>query len=279
MENKIVMSGIFGKGYGLVPRLVMQDRNLDTGSKLLYAYLCSFTGSERSCYPSREKICFDLGIGNNTLARYLAKLKDCGYIKIEKLRENGRFGRNLYILLDTPAANEQCTDEQCTDEQCIDEPCTAEQCMDEPCIEKQYTAEQYTDDSTTINNNKINTTSINNNSITNTSIKESACAKKAYGRYENVFLSDEELDALMEEFPWNYADKIEDLSAYIASSGKKYSSHLATIRNWAKREREKSKAQMPKYGYLNDESDEEAAHKWDFAMNRLYMDLAEESSE
>lgn len=55
-----------------------------------------------------------------------------------------------------------------------------------------------------------------------------------YGEYKNVLLSDEELGKLKTEFPDDYEKRIENLSEYIASSGKKYKSHLATIRKWAK---------------------------------------------
>lgn len=55
-----------------------------------------------------------------------------------------------------------------------------------------------------------------------------------YGLYENVLLTDEDYQKLKEEFPHDYSDRIERLSEYIASTGKRYKSHLATIRNWAR---------------------------------------------
>ena len=57
--------------------------------------------------------------------------------------------------------------------------------------------------------------------------------RAAYGRYENVFLSQSELDGLKADLPdkWNYY--IDRLSCHIASSGKRYRSHAATIRRWA----------------------------------------------
>ena len=59
---------------------------------------------------------------------------------------------------------------------------------------------------------------------------------RKYGEYQNVLLSDEELDKLKSEFPSDWAARIERLSEYIASGGKKYRSHLATIRSWAKKD-------------------------------------------
>ncbi len=57
-----------------------------------------------------------------------------------------------------------------------------------------------------------------------------------YGLYENVLLTDEEFQKLQEEFPSDYFERIERLSEYIASTGKKYKSHLATIRAWARKD-------------------------------------------
>ena len=58
-----------------------------------------------------------------------------------------------------------------------------------------------------------------------------------YGMYKNVLLSDEDYQKLQEEFPHDYSDRIDRLSEYIASTGKSYKSHLATIRAWARKEK------------------------------------------
>lgn len=61
--------------------------------------------------------------------------------------------------------------------------------------------------------------------------------KHKYGEYGNVLLTDEELAKLKESF-FDWEERIERLSGYIASTGKKYKSHYATIRNWAKKDQE-----------------------------------------
>lgn len=58
-----------------------------------------------------------------------------------------------------------------------------------------------------------------------------------YGAYNNVLLSDTDLEKLKAEFP-DWQDRIERLSEYIASTGKSYKNHLATIRSWAKKDRQ-----------------------------------------
>lgn len=65
--------------------------------------------------------------------------------------------------------------------------------------------------------------------------------KHKYGEYKNVLLTDEDYEKLMAEFPCDYEERIEKLSCYIASTGKVYKNHLATIRNWAKRDKEQTK--------------------------------------
>ncbi len=59
-----------------------------------------------------------------------------------------------------------------------------------------------------------------------------------YGEYKNVLLSDDEREKLKAEIP-GYEQIIERLSEYMASSGKKYKSHYATIRSWSRKDDEK----------------------------------------
>lgn len=63
--------------------------------------------------------------------------------------------------------------------------------------------------------------------------KEISPTRRKYGEYQNVLLSDEDLEKLKAEF-LDWSDRIERLSAYMASTGKSYKNHLATIRNWAR---------------------------------------------
>ena len=62
--------------------------------------------------------------------------------------------------------------------------------------------------------------------------------KHKYGEYKNVLLTDEEMEKLKAEYP-DLPDRIERLSSYVASTGKSYKSHYATIRNWARKDAEK----------------------------------------
>lgn len=68
--------------------------------------------------------------------------------------------------------------------------------------------------------------------------RDKSITRHKYGEYKNVLLSDEDLSKLKAEFP-DWEARIERLSSYIASTGKKYKSHLATIRNWARNDKPK----------------------------------------
>lgn len=79
--------------------------------------------------------------------------------------------------------------------------------------------------------------------------KQSKPIRHKYGEYKNVLLSDEELSKLQAEIPC-WKEMIERLSSYMESSGKKYKNHLATMRNWYRKDQSNSKGKnsIPDYG-------------------------------
>lgn len=70
--------------------------------------------------------------------------------------------------------------------------------------------------------------------------------KYKYGEYKNVLLTDEELEKLKTEYS-DFEERIERLSSYVASTGKVYKSHYATIRNWARKDAETKTTNGPAY--------------------------------
>ena len=109
-------------------------------------------------------------------------------------------------------------------------------------------------DETEINRNKAKQTEQNRNKPDNDNEKDNEKDKgkdisplnppdvektqrHRYGEYNNVLLSDEERDKLINEFPFDWKTRVENLSAYMKSTGRSYKDHLATIRNWARREK------------------------------------------
>ena len=76
-----------------------------------------------------------------------------------------------------------------------------------------------------------------------------------FGEYQNVFLTAKEYRRLKADFS-GLDDLIEQLSAYIQSTGKKYTDHAATLRIWAKRQKteRKSTPGIPDYTFKEGEN-------------------------
>ena len=70
--------------------------------------------------------------------------------------------------------------------------------------------------------------------------KKEDTPRHKYGLYENVLLSDKDMEKLQSEFP-DWQERIERLSEYMASTGKPYKDHLATIRAWARKDTKEEK--------------------------------------
>lgn len=72
-----------------------------------------------------------------------------------------------------------------------------------------------------------------------------------HGEFENVELSGEELGKLTDRLgPEATHDLIEDLSCYLASKGKRYKSHYATLLMWARMDRRRGTARTPERGFV-----------------------------
>lgn len=91
----------------------------------------------------------------------------------------------------------------------------------------------------------------NKNDRTKTIHQEQQSKVSAYGQFQNVFLSQDELSALRKDVP-SYKEYIERLSGYMASTGKTYRNHAATIRSWVLRD--KPAAQTRNYDCKESES-------------------------
>jgi len=71
-------------------------------------------------------------------------------------------------------------------------------------------------------------------------LEKGHAAPAALGRYQNVVLSDKEQAELKADFPTVWQEYIERLSEYMASTGRTYKSHAATIRRWIADDRRKT---------------------------------------
>jgi len=86
---------------------------------------------------------------------------------------------------------------------------------------------------------KLATNKISNSNLKNNLSRVSDSAH-VRGRYQNVFLSDTEIAELQAELPDLWQQYVEKLSEYMASTGKTYQNHAATIRRWIADDRRKA---------------------------------------
>ena len=87
-------------------------------------------------------------------------------------------------------------------------------------------------------------------------VEKETPAHATYGRFNNVFLSDAEINGLKSELPGKWEYYIDRLSMHIASSGKQYHNHAATIYKWAQEDADKAvpKKGIPDYSYSEEDS-------------------------
>lgn len=78
--------------------IVMQDKNLSLRAKGVYGYFYSCIGEDGTCSPTREEICYDLCISNDSLSKYLGELINAGYLSCEQIKEHGKFSHNVYTI-------------------------------------------------------------------------------------------------------------------------------------------------------------------------------------
>jgi len=113
MSDILQIQGINSKGFGMIPKLVMQDRRLTAQAKAIYSYFASYAGGGQTAFPSRAKIMDDLNMGKDKYYRHLNQLIQCGYITAEQEKnQHGQFRRNVYTLM-TDVPFSPCPDLPC----------------------------------------------------------------------------------------------------------------------------------------------------------------------
>lgn len=99
---------------------------------------------------------------------------------------------------------------------------------EKPCMENLFTDKPCTENMPQLNTNIQNTKKQNTK-------KQNIDIKREYGEFKNVLLTDDEYKKIE---GINALSQIENLSRYIASTGKRYKSHYATILNWDRRDKQ-----------------------------------------
>lgn len=158
--------------------------------------------------------------GQTSIRSAIKELEDSGFLSRNRVRdESGRMGKCEWVISDYPRFENQSLD----------------------------------------NSNLENRPQLTTKESTTKKSNTKKDIRHKYGEYQNVLLSDTDLAKLKEEFPSDWQERIERLSGYMASTGKSYKNHLATIRNWAKRDSVSYGSKPKKSEYVPTDTAE-----WDF---------------
>lgn len=160
-EGKSILS----KGYGIIPKLVMQS-DISIEAKAIYAYMCSFAGVGQSAFPSVEKILIDLNISESRFYRHRKQLIGAGFIKVQQNKLKGKVINNTYIILQIINNVEKinCKKPYLQNKGMEGKPYPQNACVEIACTEIACTENEGSNNNKT-NNNKTNNNNINNNNI------------------------------------------------------------------------------------------------------------------
>lgn len=224
MNDKLNVSGVNRDGFGIIPKRVMQDQELTIGAKAIYAYFCSYAGAGATCFPTRDKICKDMGISGDTLGKHLKALAKKGYIQIEQVKDNGRFSHNVYTL------NSEIPDTEETD---------AENTVTEKTGTGKTGTEIFGAEKLVTKNNNIK-----NNSIKNNNIKKSTSESEEFVKpmLKEVIAYCQERQNKVD--PEKFMDYYESNGWRVGKSPMK--DWKAAVRNWERREKDSPSLQSPK---------------------------------
>lgn len=95
-ENQV---DVYSMGRGIIPRMVMSDRNLTVEAKAIYSYIAACIGAGDTRLPSVPVICKDLNMGDDRFRKHKKQLVERGYLTIRKdASTNGRYSTNVYVI-------------------------------------------------------------------------------------------------------------------------------------------------------------------------------------
>ncbi len=209
--------------YTTMCNIPLRDKDLSLKAKGLLAMCLSLP--DDWCYSVNGLAAISKE-GKSGILTALRELEDAGYVTRNQTRlSNGRLGTSEYVIREQKVP-----------------PMADKPLAGNPSTVKLPAEESSTDISLTGCEALLSTNKQNKDETNNRSIKD---VRHKYGQYRNVLFTEEEFGRIQSEFPYNYEEWIERLSEYMASTGKSYKNHLATIRNWARREKPQKQSYSP----------------------------------
>ena len=214
------------------------DTDLSHTAKLLYTLLLDrATLSQKNnwidaqghiyvVYPL-SNLAKDLGCSVSSVTRSFSELENAQLV--ERIRSG--FSKPSRILLKVPHTTQNCAVTVCKN-------------AEDDCAEMSSMIAQ-----------KCTPNQRNKNNLKDNHLMRTTEAYLTFGEYRNVFLTEKEYNRLKADFS-GLDNLIEQLSAYIQSTGRKYADHAATLRIWAKRQKPEQKQApgLPDYTFKEGES-------------------------
>ena len=214
------------------------DTDLSHTAKMLYTLLLDrATLSQKNNWVDEQgriyviyplsNLARDLGCCVSSVTRSFAELEKANLA--ERVRSG--FSKPSHILLKVPHTVQNCAATVCTSAQ-------------SDCAETHSMIAQ-----------KCTPNQRNKNNLNGNHLIRTKKSRLMLGEYQNVFLSETEYKRLKADFA-GLDGLTEQLSAYIQSTGKKYTDHAATLRIWAKRQQSEKKTEpgIPDYSFKEGES-------------------------
>ena len=219
------------------PRFLL-DTNLSHTAKLLYTLLLdrATLSQKNNWIDAQDRIYVvyplshlskDLRCSISSVTRSFSELENAQLV--ERIRSG--FSKPSRILLKVPHTTQNCAVTVCKNAK-------------DDCAETSSVIAQ-----------KCTPSQRNKSNLKDSHLIRTTDAHLTFGEYQNVFLTAKEYRRLKADFS-GLDDLIEQLSAYIQSTDKKYADHAATLRIWAKRQKteRKSTPGIPDYTFKEGES-------------------------
>ena len=214
------------------------DTDLSHTAKLLYTLLLDrATLSQKNNWMDAQgriyvvyplsKLSKDLRYSLSSITRAFAELENAQLV--ERVRSG--FSKPSRILLKIPRTTQNCAVTVCKN-------------AEHDCAETSSMIAQ-----------KCTPNQRNKNDLKDNHLIRTTDVHLTFGEYHNVFLTEKDYKRLKADFS-GLDGLIDQLSAYIQSTGKKYADHAATLRIWAKRQRSEQKQApgIPDYTFKEGES-------------------------
>ena len=214
------------------------DTDLSHTAKLLYTLLLdrATLSQKNNWIDAQDRIYVvyplshlskDLGCSISSITRSFTELENAQFA--ERVRSG--FSKLSRILLKVPHTTQNCAVTVCKN-------------AEHDCAEMSSMIAQ-----------KCTPNQRNKNNLKDNHLMRTTEAHLTFGEYRNVFLTEKEYKRLKADFS-GLDGLIDQLSAYIQSTGKKYADHAATLRIWAKRQKteQKSTQGIPDYTFREGES-------------------------